>query len=82
VPALAPWPETGTRRPATSIRAARRARTRRRDQRIVVPFVHLLTAHLAEFGIVAPIERNGVEQLLGVVADANDNRLSANKGLS
>jgi transposase len=48
----------------------------------VVPFVHPLTAHLAEFGIVAPIERNGVEQLLGVVADANDNRLSANKGLS
>ena len=27
------------------------------------------------FGIVAPVGRNGVEQLLGVVADAKDNRL-------
>ena len=37
--------------------------------------INAIRAHLAEFGIVAPIERNGVEQLLGVVADANDNRL-------
>jgi transposase len=29
----------------------------------------------AEFGIVAAVGRNGVEQLLGVVADANDKRL-------
>ena len=29
--------------PAVLVRAARGARTRRRDQRIVVPFVHLLT---------------------------------------
>ena len=28
-----------------------------------------------EFGIVAAVGRNGVEQLLGVVADANDKRL-------
>jgi transposase len=35
--------------------------------------INAIRAHLAEFGIVAPIERNGVEQLLGVVADANDN---------
>jgi transposase len=32
-------------------------------------------AHLAEFGIVAPVGRNGVEQLLGIVADPNDKRL-------
>src|SRR5437764_14569189 len=30
---------------------------------------------LAEFGIVAPVGRNGVEQLLGIVADPNDKRL-------
>src|SRR5580700_5200454 len=33
------------------------------------------SAHLAEFGIVAPIGRHGVEQLLGVVSDAGDTRL-------
>ena len=32
-------------------------------------------ARLAEFGIVAPVGRNGVEQLLDVVADASDKRL-------
>ena len=35
----------------------------------------LVDAHLAEFGIDAPVGRNGVEQLLGVVADASDKRL-------
>ena len=29
----------------------------------------------AEFGIVAPVGRHGVDQLLGVVADADDRRL-------
>ena len=37
--------------------------------------INAIRAHLAEFGIVAPVGRNGVEQLLGVVADASDNRL-------
>jgi hypothetical protein len=32
-------------------------------------------AHLAEFGIVAPVGCHGVEQLLGVAADSNDKRL-------
>ena len=32
-----------------------------------------IRAHLAEFGIVAPIGRHGVEQLLGVVSDAMTN---------
>src|SRR5215813_8174779 len=34
-----------------------------------------MRAHLAEFGIVAPVGRNGVEQLLDVIADASDQRL-------
>ena len=38
--------------------------------------INSIRAYLAEFGIVAPVGRQGVEQLLGVVANANDNRLS------
>src|ERR1700739_2119588 len=34
-----------------------------------------LRAHLSEFGILAPVGRNCVEQLLAVVADASDQRL-------
>lgn len=34
-----------------------------------------LRAHLAEFGIVAPIGRNGIDRLLGVVADTTDDRV-------
>ena len=37
--------------------------------------INVIRAHLAEFGIVAPVGRNGVEQLLGVAADASDKRL-------
>jgi transposase len=37
--------------------------------------INSIRAYLAEFGIVAPVGRQGVEQLLGVVADATDNRL-------
>ena len=37
--------------------------------------INAIRAHLAEFGIVAPVGRNGVEQLLGVVADSNEKRL-------
>src|SRR4249919_2557101 len=33
--------------------------------------INAIRAHLAEFGIVAPVGRNGVEELLGVVADLN-----------
>lgn len=36
-----------------------------------------LRAHIAEFGIVAPIGRNGIDQLLDIVADTNDARLPA-----
>src|SRR5258707_10899957 len=37
--------------------------------------INAIRAHLAEVGIVAPVGRNGVEQLLDVVADASDKRL-------
>jgi transposase len=37
--------------------------------------INAIRAHLAEFGIVAPLGRRGVEELLGVVADPKDKRL-------
>ena len=37
--------------------------------------INSIRAHLAEFGIVAPVGRNGVEALLTIVGDANDQRL-------
>lgn len=36
-----------------------------------------LRAHLAEFGIVAPTGRSGIERLLDVIADAGDGRVPA-----
>jgi len=50
-------------------------RTRHLFIRQQTALVNSIRAHLAEFGIVAPVGRNGVEQLLEVVADANDARL-------
>jgi transposase len=50
-------------------------RTRHLFIRQQTSVINAIRAHLAEFGIVAPVGRNGVEQLLGVVADANDKRL-------
>lgn len=40
-----------------------------------------LRAHLSEFGIVAPIGRGGIEQLLVVVNDENDPRVPADARL-
>jgi len=37
--------------------------------------INSIRAHLAEFGIVAPVGRRGVEQLLEVIADANETRV-------
>lgn len=37
--------------------------------------INSIRAHLAEFGIVAPIGRNGVEALLAIVGDPNDVRV-------
>ena len=50
-------------------------RTRHLFIRQQTAVINSIRAHLAEFGIVAPVGRNGVEELLGVVADTNDNRL-------
>jgi transposase len=40
-----------------------------------------LRAHLSEFGVVAPIGRNGIEQLLVVINDDNDTRIPADARL-
>ena len=37
--------------------------------------INAIRAHLAEFGIVAPVGRHGMEELLHIVADTNDKRL-------
>ena len=50
-------------------------RTRHLFIRQQTAVINAIRAHLAEFGIVAPVGRNGVEELLGVVADASDKRV-------
>ena len=50
-------------------------RTRHLFIRQQISVINAIRAHLAEFGIVAPVGRNGVEQLLSVTADSNDKRL-------
>jgi transposase len=50
-------------------------RTRHLFVRQQTSVINAIRAHLAEFGIVAPVGRNGVEQLLGVVADPSDKRV-------
>src|SRR5262245_40615399 len=37
--------------------------------------INAIRAHLAEFGIVAPVGRNGVETLLNIVANTSDRRI-------
>jgi hypothetical protein len=37
--------------------------------------INAIRAHLAEFGIVAPVGRKSVEQLLDVVANSEDKRI-------
>lgn len=37
--------------------------------------INAIRAHLAEFGIVAPVGRKGVEQLLAIATDASDQRV-------
>jgi transposase len=37
--------------------------------------INAIRAHLAEFGIVAPVGRRGVEELLRIVGDSTDQRL-------
>jgi transposase len=50
-------------------------RTRHLFIRQQTSVINAIRAHLAEFGIVAPVGRHGVEQLLDVAADPNDKRL-------
>jgi transposase len=50
-------------------------RTRHLFIRQQTAVINAIRAHLAEFGIVAPVGRNGVEQLLDVVAHTSDKRL-------
>jgi transposase len=50
-------------------------RTRHLFIRQQTAVINATRAHLAEFGIVAPVGRNGIEQLLDVVADTSDKRL-------
>jgi transposase len=50
-------------------------RTRHLFIRQQTSVINAIRAHLAEFGIVAAVGRNGVDQLLGIVADATDTRL-------
>ena len=50
-------------------------RTRHLFIRQQTAVINAIRAHLAEFGIVAPVGRNGVEALLNIVADTSDNRI-------
>ncbi len=51
-------------------------RTRHLFIRQQTSVINAIRAHLAEFGIVAPVGRRGVEELLNVIADPNDKRVS------
>ena len=50
-------------------------RTRHLFIRQQTAVINSIRAHLAEFGIVAPVGRKGVEELLHIVADPSDKRL-------
>ena len=50
-------------------------RTRHLFVRQQTAVINAIRAHLAEFGIVAPVGRNGVEELLDVAADPDDARV-------
>src|SRR5438067_10926149 len=50
-------------------------RTRHLFIRQQTAVINSIRGHLAEFGIVAPVGRNGVEQLLDAVADTSGKRL-------
>jgi transposase len=50
-------------------------RTRHLFIRQQTSVINAIRAHLAEFGIVAPVGRNGVEALLAIVADQSDKQV-------
>src|SRR5256884_956987 len=51
-------------------------RTRHLFIRQQIAVINSIRAHLAEFGIVAPVGRKGVTELLHIVADPSDKRVS------
>src|SRR5437868_15377295 len=51
-------------------------RTRHLFIRQQTAVINSIRAHLAEFGIVAPVGRRGVRELLHIVADPSDKRVS------
>ena len=50
-------------------------RTRHLFIRQQTSVINVIRGHLAEFGIVAPVGRKGVEELLNVIANPNDKRV-------
>ena len=50
-------------------------RTRHLCMRQQTSVINAIRAHLAEFGIVAPVGRNGVDELLKVIANPSDRRV-------
>jgi len=50
-------------------------RTRHLCMRQQTSAINAIRAHLAEFGIVAPVGRNGVEELLDIVSNPSDKRV-------
>src|SRR3974377_323055 len=52
-------------------------RTRQLFIRQQTSVINAIRAHMAEFGIVAPVGRRGVEQLLAIVTDAGEQRVPA-----
>jgi transposase len=50
-------------------------RTRQLFMRQQTSVINAIRAHMAEFGIVAPVGRKGVEQLLAIVTEAKDQRV-------
>src|SRR5882672_5388672 len=50
-------------------------RTRHLCMRQQTSVINAIRAHLAEFGIVAPVGRNGVEELLDIVSNPSDKRV-------
>jgi transposase len=50
-------------------------RTRHLCMRQLIWVINAIRAHFAEFGIVAAVGRNGVEELLDIVADPSDKRV-------
>ena len=50
-------------------------RTRHLFIRQQTAVINTIRAHLVEFGVVAPVGRNGVEDLLYTVADERDERI-------